>query len=223
MSSYLSSQSEYNTVRSAYNLSLIDNVISVKNQRFDANAKAAQDAVDEFAKIDVISEDGSREAYVKGRVQNLVNYLNTNGNVNFERGNVQAQIRQQTSQIIDDKILSDISSTKKYRDFQKEVGKAKEGKNGEYNQTNQEFALYKSGFNDWYKDGSKKGFDNLSYRNYHDVEKKVSDKILELEKLNKDQVIQEQILDTNGQPTGEMRQTTVSNLSPERIRQVAWG
>jgi hypothetical protein len=177
MSSYLSEKSEFLKVQSSYNLALVNDVINIKNARFDANVKAGQDAIDEFAKIDVISEDGSREKYVKDRVQGLVDYLNTSGNVNFERGNVQQQIRQQTSQILDNKILTDIANTAKYRNFQKEVAKAKEGKNGEYNQTNQEYTLEKSGFNNWYKDGNAKGYDNLNYTNYIDGIKLLKDDI----------------------------------------------
>jgi hypothetical protein len=177
MSSYLSEKSEFLRVQSSYNLSLINDVLNVKNARFDANVKAGQDAIDEFAKIDVISEDGNREKYVRDKVQKLTDYLNTSGNVNFERGNVQQQIRQQTSQILDDKILTDIANTAKYRNFQKEVAKAKEGKNGEYNQTNQEYALEKSGFNNWYKDSNAKSYDSLNYTNYTDGIKLLKDDI----------------------------------------------
>lgn len=174
MSSYLSEKSEFLKVQSSYDLALIDNVISVKNTYFDANVKLGQDAIDEFAKIDVISEDGSREKYVRDKVQGLTDYLNTSGNVNFERGNVQQQIRQQTSQILDNKILTDISNTAKYRTFQKEVAKAKDGKNGEYNQSNELDAREVSGFEEWFKDGSSKGYGSLQYTNYKDVKQEKS-------------------------------------------------
>lgn len=196
MSNFLSEKQEFNQIKSAYNLSLVSNVIDVKNSRFDANAKQGQDAIDQFAKIDVISQDGSREAYVKDRVQNLVNFLNTSGNVNFERGNVAQQIKQQTSQIIDNKILTDISNTAKYRTFQKDVAKSKEGKNGEYNQVNQEFALYKSGFNDWYKDANSKGYNNLTYKNYINDAKHFTD---DLDKYVKEYAVEHKYTST-GKP-----------------------
>jgi hypothetical protein len=183
MSNFLSEKAEFNKVRSSYDLALISNVIDVKNQRFEANSKEAQDAVNEFARIDVISEDGSRENYVKNKIQGLVDYINTSGNVNFERGNVQRQIQEQTSKILDEKILNDIANTAKFRNFQKEVAKAKEGKNGEYNQINEIDAKEISGFDNWYKDGNSKGYGNISYFNYVDVIGKMSKKAQEYSKL----------------------------------------
>ncbi len=196
MSSYLSERQEFLKPTDSFNLNLINQVLQVKTQKFEANSLAAQQAVDDFAKIDVMSADGSRENYVKDRVQGLVDYINQSGNINFERGNIQAQIRQQSSQIIDDKILNDISNTAKFRQFNASVEEVKKKKPELYNNVNYNYAKETSGFNDWYEDGSKESYGSLQYDTFTDYRKELKDISENLEKY--DDVIKQTTPDGKG-------------------------
>jgi hypothetical protein len=109
-----------------------------------------------------------------------------------------------------------MANTAKFNNFQQQLAQLKEKKPELYNDANYAYAMWKGGVQD-YIDGKSNGIGNLSYTNYTDYNKEVSDTLIEFEKMNDDEVVQ--IQDPNN--PGALIEITKKGLSPEQIKQIA--
>jgi len=136
------------------------------------------------------------------------------------------KINSYTKKAVDDYTIQQMGISQQIKSFESEMAEKAKKNDGSFSDTNYAFAKYSAGVSDYLKGVDANGnkvdsIGNLQYHNYVDVNKKLNDQIVELEKLNKDKTVQTQVLDAQGRPTGEMKVTTISNLSPDRIRQIA--
>jgi hypothetical protein len=218
---------QFNTPQAPGDLNLINSTLAINQAKYDQGEQNYENNLAQLKVQENLMVRDEDKARFSKNVQGLINEINgKEGGINWAKRGLTNKINAYTNKALDSYTLDQIGIGETIRAFGAEVAKKKEKNDGSYNDTNYSFAQYKAGLADYRRGYDAQGnkvdkIGNLSYKNYHDVEKKVSDKILELEKLNKDQEIEEPILDFNGQRTGEIRKITISNLSPEKIRQIA--
>jgi hypothetical protein len=220
MSSFLSTAYSDTEIQNQFNPNLAMKALSIRQGRYDANKAQVEQTLSVYKNQLKGLRDSDNE-YIAASLKQVESVINGYGNKDYSLTSTKDTLLGNLRNVTEDPIIrSAILNRAKYDQYNKVAEENKKSGKGTYNDGNYDFGLYKSGYYSYMK-GETKNLGNLEYQNYTDVDKKMSDKIAELEKLNKDRVIQEQVLDVNGNPTGQMRETTVSNLSPEKVRQIA--
>ena len=99
------------------NLDLMAKVLSVKQEKFDTNARKTQQGIANLANTDLLKQQD--KAYLNDKVNSLVNNVNQIGGADFSDDNVANQIDMMGTDIYnDDKVINAMSSTKQIRALQ---------------------------------------------------------------------------------------------------------
>ena len=122
-----------------YDLHLMQQGLAYKQQKFDANVEKVQSQIDQLVQID-LARDVDRQ-YLNDRMQILINKANEYGQMDLSNNSVTKNMQGYISQALDDKVMNAYRGTKKLRQFQSEVEKAKEAGDGSYSVQNHAFGM----------------------------------------------------------------------------------
>lgn len=226
MASYLSTPDSPQQVQSPIDLKLLNQALAANQGRYDDGLQKYQNNLAQLkVQENLLLRDEDKLRFSQN-VQGLIDEVNKSGKINWAKSGLTNKINTYTNLAIDDYTLDQIGISQSIRNFDAEMQKKREKNDGSYSDTNYAFAKEQAGVQQYLSGVDSQGnkvdrIGTLSYTNYIDVNKKLNDQIIELEKLDKGKVIQTPVLDVNGVPTGAMQETTVSNLSPDKIRQIA--
>lgn len=180
MANYMSSPVDYGKTIDSSATDLLGKVATLKQQKYDANFALVQSTIDQYGNIDLARPE-DRE-YLAGRLQKITDVVNNSGNRDLSRNNVTRSIQSQVKTVLDDYVVTQIGETKKIRTFENEVANIKEKKRDIYSDTNYTDALEQGGF-DKYMKGEVNTIGNLSYKEYVDINGKLSKKAKEYSEL----------------------------------------
>lgn len=209
--SYIHKPADYVT---PVDLNLLGRVLQFKQAQYDSGVSKVQSNIDALASMDVV-KDVDRD-YLNSKINNLVMEANNIGGVDFSDPNITNQIAGLSSQIYsDDKVITAVANTKKFRYVQKHYTDLKEKKPKEWNPANEWYDMNK--FSGWLSDGqvgtsAENGAGSVTpYQKYDEDWQKLFDKITSSANISTD------ITDK-----GLMyRIDTHKVVSPERIWEVA--
>lgn len=120
--SYLSKPIESNPYVLPVDLNLLAKVNSYKQQKFYANADAIKGQLNQLYTADIAN--GAQKELLTNKVTNLSEQLNAMGGIDYSDMNVTNTIQGYSSDIYNDKnVINGIVSTKKIREFEKNVEK----------------------------------------------------------------------------------------------------
>lgn len=216
MANFLSEKQQYNKIIDPVNINLVNTVLSAKQGKFDQGAAAIDSALGELGRIDgMLLREKDRE-YLANNVKSLLDVVNNSGKLDLSKSGVTRNIQSQIKSALDSTVINAVSQSSKVTKYNAEVSAIKEKEKGLYSDINYNYGMYKAGYQDWI-DGKTDSMGNLSYTPYKDIDKKVSDFVLDLEAKKKDEKVQYR------DNQGGIQEVTISGLSPNQIRQVAYG
>lgn len=219
MANYLSSTYKPATPRTDENFALMVQVAQMKQSVYDTKKAQIQQTLDAFGNIDVL-RDQDKE-YIAAKLGSIRTDINSYGNRDLSQPGVGDELMSKIKVAAQDPFIQGaMEDAYKFRNFQQEVAQKQAKNDGSYNDVNYAYALNNSGYDEYMK-GDKKRLGNLQYTNYSNYDKKINDFIIDLQNKKKDQTIQVQELDSNGNPTGAIIEQKISGLSPQQLRSVA--
>lgn len=219
MANYLGSTYKPATPRTDENFALMVQVAQMKQSVYDTKKAQIQQTLDAFGNIDVL-RDQDKE-YIAAKLGSIRNDINSYGNRDLSQPGVGDELMSKIKVAAQDPFIQGaMEDAYKFRNFQQEVAQKQAKNDGSYNDVNYAYALNNSGY-DEYMRGDKKRLGNLQYTNYSNYDKKINDFVIDLQNKKKDQTIQVQELDSNGNPTGAIIEQKISGLSPQQLRSVA--
>lgn len=190
--------------------------MAVKQQKYDAGYNAIQSEIDFLGKLDIIKPED--KAYFTERTNKLIEQVNNYGNMDLSSNGVTKQIRNHIKQTLDPVVMNALTSTAKFRSFQKEVATVKEKNPDKYSVVNEMYALRP--FQQWIMDGrAGTSLGNMQYTPYVDVQKKYQDIIKDMWVNHKDQVFD---FPDPANP-GRIIRKTWSGLDPTEVEAVVSG
>lgn len=196
-------------------LNLLGRVLQFKQAQYDSGVAKTQGAIDNLASLDMV-KDVDKD-YLNAKLMNLVNTANNMGGADFSDPNITNQIAGLSSQIYsDDKVISAVANTKKFRYLQKYYSDLKEKKPKNWNAANEWYDMNK--FSSWLQDGQVgtsplEGAGRVTpYTNYEEDWQKLFDKIAQSANITT-------TMDDKGQLV--WRTSTQKIVSPERIWETA--
>jgi hypothetical protein len=216
MANFLSEKQQYNKIIDPVNINLVNTVLSAKQGKFDQGVAAIDSALGELGRIDgMLLRDKDRE-YLANNVKSLLDVVNNSGKLDLSKSGVTRNIQSQIKSALDSTVINAVAQSSKVAKYDAEVSALKEKEKGSYSDINYNYGKYKAGYQDWIE-GKTDTMGNLSYTPYKDIDKKVSDFILDLQAKKKDEKIQYR------DNQGGIQEVTISGLSPNQLRQVAYG
>ena len=196
-------------------LQLAMSVANTLQSRYDANKAIVDATLAQYESLRGLNDTDN--AYIAAQVSDIKNQISSLGSINLSHNTGRDTILNNMKRVLKDPIVQDILVSKANveslnAEF-KEIAKKDPSK---ATQENLQYAMDEGGYYD-YMQGKVKKVGSMTYRPYSDYKKKVNDSIKELEGLSKETVIE--VPDPNNQ--GRLIKTTIKNLSPEQVRQVA--
>ena len=203
----------YNPIDMGGNLQLAMGVANNLQSKYDANKAIVDATLAQYKGLRGLNDTDN--AYIASQVSNIKNKIDSLGSLNLAHNTGRDTILNNMKSVLKDPIVQDILVSKANveslnAEF-KEVAKKDPSK---ATQENLQYAMDEGGYYD-YMQGKVKKVGSMTYRPYSDYKKKVNDSIKELEGLSKETVIE--VPDNQGR----LIKTTIKNLSPEQVRQVA--
>ncbi len=203
------------------NFPLLAQVMQMKQGTYDANRAKIQQTLDAFGiQAQQVLRDEDKE-YMAAKLSSITSQINDYGNKDLSQSSVTEDLMGNIRAAASDPIIQNaIQTTQKFNNFQTEVAKLKEENPELYSDINYQYALESAGLKD-YMDGKTNTIGDLNYTPYNDYNKTINDNIIDLLGKKGKRTIQQRVLDSNGNPTGEIQETEIDGLSPDQLRVVA--
>lgn len=203
------------------NFPLLAQVMQMKQGKYDANRAKIQQTLDAFGiQAQQILRDEDKE-YMATKLSSITSQINDYGNKDLSQSGVTENLMGDIRRAASDPIIqSAIQNTQKFNSFQKDVATLKEKNPELYSDINYQYALENAGLKD-YMEGKTNTIGDLNYTPYNDYNKTINDNIIDLLGKKGKRTIQQRVLDSNGNPTGEIQETEIDGLSPDQLRVVA--
>jgi hypothetical protein len=196
-------------------LQLAMSVANTLQSRYDANKAIVDQTLSQYESLRGLNETDN--AYIAAQVSNIKNQINSLGSINLSYNTGRDTILNNMKNVLADPIVQDILVSKaNVENVHAQFNEIAKKDPSKATQENLQYAMDEGGYYD-YMQGKVKKVGSMTYRPYSDYKKKVNDSIKELESLSKEAVIE--VPDPNN--PGALIKTTIKNLSPEQVRQVA--
>ena len=215
MASQYSIIHQYTPYISPYNIDLLASGMQYKQEKADANQAMINQYVTSMMDMEIDKEE-DRE-YFDNKVNNLVNYVNKNfKGQDLSSQGVASAILNQVGSAIDTKVVNAVSTTKMWRKFRSDLEDMKLNNPKMYSATNEAYAMLP--YYQWLNDGQVGTTSSRPhYTPFTDYKKKISDKIVELRKLNKPMKFTE----FSDKLPGRMLEKTVDRMTDAEIYAMA--
>lgn len=215
MASQYSIIHQYTPYISPYNIDLLASGMQYKQERADANQAMINQYVTSMMDMEIDKEE-DRE-YFDNKVNNLVNYVNKNfRGQDLSSQGVASAILNQVGAAIDTKVVNAVSTTKMWRKFRSDLEDMKLSNPKMYSAINEEYAMLP--YYQWLNDGQVGTTSSRPhYTPFTDYKKKLSDKVMELRKLNKPMKFTE----FSDKLPGRMLEKTVDRMTDAEIYTIA--
>lgn len=215
MASQYSIIHQYTPYISPYNIDLLASGMQYKQEKADANQAMINQYVTSMMDMEIDKEE-DRE-YFDNKVNNLVNYVNKNfKGQDLSSQGVASAILNQVGSAIDTKVVNAVSTTKMWRKFRSDLEDMKLNNPKMYSATNEAYAMLP--YYQWLNDGQVGTTSSRPhYTPFTDYKKKISDKIVELRKLNKPMKFTE----LSDKLPGRMLEKTVDRMTDAEIYAMA--
>lgn len=221
MANFLSQTYIPQETRQDTNFPLLAQIMQMKQGKYDANRAKVQQTLDAFGlQSQQLLRDEDKE-YVHAKLSDITSKINAFGNKDLSQLNVTEDLTGMIRTAASDPIIQNaIQNTQKFNKFQKEVATLKEKDPDLYSDINYQYALEASGIKS-YINGETNSIGDLSYSPYNDYNKRIGDNILDLLGKQGKRTTQIRLTDSQGNPTGEMKEVEIDGLSPDQLRSVA--
>ena len=220
MSNYLSKPVTYEKSESSINLPLLNTVLATKQGKYDVAKEQIQQTLDAFGNIQVL-RDQDKE-YIAGKLSSITSDINGYGNRDLSQSGVSEKFMNNIKSAARDPfIVSAIEESYKMQSYGAQAQAYKKENKGGYNDINYQYGLEKAGYNE-YMSGQTNKMGSLQYTAYTDYNKKINDFIIDLEGKKKEQTVQIQARDSEGNVIpGRLIEQKISGLNPTQLRAVA--
>lgn len=221
MATYLSRTYIPQEKRQDTNFPLLAQIMQMKQGQYNANRAKIQQTLDAFGiQSQQVLRDEDKE-YMATKLSSITSQINNYGNKDLSQSNVTEDLMGNIRAAASDPIIQNaIQNTQKFNKFQKDVATLKEKSPELYSDINYQYALENSGLKD-YMEGKTNNIGDLNYTPYNDYNKRIEDNIINLLGKKGKRTIQQRVLDSNGNPTGEIQEIEIDGLAPDQLRVVA--
>lgn len=188
-------------------------ILNTLQSRYDSNKAIVDQTLAQYESLRGLNDTDN--AYLASQVSSVKNQINQLGSINLVHSTGRDTILNNMKNVLKNPIVQDILVSKaNVENVHTQFSELAKKDPSKATQENLQYALDEGGYYD-YMQGKVKKVGSMTYRPYSDYKKKVNDSIKELESLSKETVIE--VPDNQG----GLIKTTVKNLSPEQVRQVA--
>lgn len=211
MANYTSQPIQVTQPASNVNLPLTNQVLAMRQQKYDANKEKINQTVSTFTNLDIMRPQDKE--YLANRISTITNTVNSSGDRDLSQGAIADDILQTVSGVANDPIVQNaIINTAKYKQFETQTQQIREKKPELYSDTNYSYALANAGV-EQYLAGQTNSIGDLKYTNYIDVTTTALKKIKELKDLRGKQVIET----PDPQNEGRMIKRSIDGLTDQEI------
>lgn len=203
------------------NFPLLAQVMQMKQGSYDANRAKIQQTLDAFGiQSQQVLRDEDKE-YMAAKLSSITSQINDYGNKDLSQSSVTEDLMGNIRAAASDPIIQNaIQNTQKFNTFQKQVATLKEKEPELYSDINYQYALESAGLKG-YMEGKTNTVGDLNYTPYNDYNKTINDNIIDLLGKKGKRTTQQRVLDSSGNPTGELQEVEIDGLSPDQLRVVA--
>lgn len=212
MANAFSIQADFGDYIQPINTDLVNFVLNSKQQKYDYNVAKIDQTIAEFG-LDLEREKD--KDYVLGKLNGVLNSVNSMGKMDLSNGNVTRDLQQQIRGALDQNMIDAAVSTKNYRNFVGNLQTIKEKNPEQYSDINAAFAMERGGVNSWLNESTDK-LDSVSYTPYQDVNGNVTKGIKDLKQFNPERTLDIPFVDTDG--TRRIISKKVKDLNEAEIR-----
>ena len=180
MASAYGHRREYRDWVNPYDVQMMNQVASYKQQLHNANFDKIQQMIDQYGSMDLAKDVD--KAYLYSRLETLTNKANSLGTMNLASRGVSGELENIIKQSVDDKVMNAYQGTQLYRaDMARLKELEKLGEKGGYHINNAREAMESP--NAWLNDGQVGStYTGMNYKSYINVQEKYWDKLKELYK-----------------------------------------
>ena len=164
-----------------YDVQDIEKTLAVKEGRYNANVAQINQAISQFASIDLI-RDKDRE-YLYNNLKRVIDIVDDTDNIDFSRTGLGTDLGMYISQAVDKNVIKQAKNTQAIRSYNTGLETLKEENPELYSNVNDYDARVQAGYFD-YLSGSTDKLGNLDYVNYTDVQSNLLKKAKELKDLH---------------------------------------
>lgn len=215
MANYTSRPIELTPITSNINFPLIQQVLAVKQSKYDQANQNVKQGISTLENIKVLRPED--QEYIDLKINNLVNDLNGMADKDLSNGSVSDGYYNAIQSVTRDPIVGDaIANTMKYSSFQQSMQKLQEKDPSKVNSVNYQYAVEKAGMNE-YLEGKTNKLGEFRYNSYSDYNKNLLDRLKVIKDLKGDQEIQIQGTGDNGIPLGQIQVKKLSGLTAQEI------
>ena len=219
MASQYSILRQYSPYVSPYNIDLIKEAMLYKQGKVDANRAAINRQIDYLMGQDLAKEE-DRE-YLQNRVSDTLARVNEMyAGADLSSDGIARHIQSEVSTILDDNVINAVAGTAEMRRMQAHLEEIQKDNMGAYSDMNAYVAMKPAmrWLNDG-KAGTKLG--PLNYTPYTDYNKELNDLMMDIRSKSGATKYFEQVKDAEGNPTGDIIETSRDQMSAEQIAAIA--
>src|SRR5690606_17825527 len=217
MSNYLSKPIETAPIVSNYNFDLINQVLATKQGRYDQNRAMIQQGLSYIENLKVYGE--YNQEYLNSKLNEMYATLEM-GEKDLSNGVVADSYYSAINSVAHDPtIVNAVGSAKVIDNFYANIQKMQSDPKtaGQVNQDNIEYALEKSGVNEYLANGGKGSVKSINYINYNDNQKELFETLKTIKDLRGEETVEIRGTGDNGIPVGEVQVKQIKGMTPREM------
>lgn len=217
MSNYLSRPIETAPIVSNYNFDLINQVLATKQGRYDQNRAMIQQGLSYIDNLKVYGE--YNEEYLNSKLNEMYATLEM-GEKDLSSGVVADSYYSAINSVAHDPtIVNAVGSARVIDNFYANIQKMQSDPKtaGQVNQDNIEYALEKSGVNEYLASGGIGSVKSINYINYNDNQKELFETLKTIKDLRGEETVEIRGTGDNGIPVGEVQVKKIKGMTPREM------